>query len=599
MYSLPAYGLLAVGALLTVFRSPRAESRPQLECLIVSVIFFGYILARAALSPVGYLWWSDFYMVLGCLVVYFVTAYYLTDARSRAIVLWALFVLAVVEVGFGLIQFREGNNWMPFGFLKGGPFTRRASGSLISSIHLAGYLEAVGIIALSFALWSTWKTWMRILAGYFAVCCYVGVAITGSRGGYLSVVGSFVAFAVLSLYAVRKLRPARFPLALIATAGLVLLSVAGGLTAMSQSPMLQHRINLLWQQFDPDAKKDVRIYNWQAALDQFQVAPVWGTGAGSHLYYGRLYRRPEIQADPIHAHSDYLELLAEYGLIGAIGMAIFLFFHIQSGLRRFGWIVKTELRDLAIYEPARSDSLALHIGALSAIAAYLVHSVMDFNLHIPGNALLFAFIFGVLVTPSLSQAAGGGSQVTNGLRWMLPVLGVWLLVAGGAKYPGEYWAEKTRVAVREQKFAQAVELGQKALEYEKGNPELYFQLGAAYRGLAWVAPAAFAKRPHLENAVDTYQKGLAVFPYDSHTLVRMGQALDELGRFKEAGEAYRSAIALDPNLADVYAYYARHLARLGREADAEGQLKKAKSLAQKDLSTIIRGTVLDPEFQDR
>lgn len=596
VYSLPAYGLLAVGALIACFRAPRPDARPRLDCLAVSIVFFGYILARAALSPVGYLWWTDFYMVLGCLVVYFLTAYYLTDARSRVIVLWALFVLAVVEVFFGLRQFSVGDNWMPFGFLKGGAPTRRASGTLISSIHLAGYLEAVGVFALSFALWSTWKTWLRILVGYIAVLCYVGVAVTGSRGGYLSVAGSFIAFAILSLYTVRKLRPHRFPLAIIGTVALAVLSIGGGLAVMSKSPMLQHRVNLMWQQFDPNASKDVRIYNWQAALDQFKAGPVWGTGAGSHLYYGRLYRRPVIQADPIHAHSDYLELLAEYGIVGAVGMAIFLFFHIHSGLRGFGWSIGTELREISIYEPARSDALALHIGALSAIASYLVHSVMDFNLHIPGNALLFAFIFGVIISPARPQPEGMAARLTSGLRWSLPVLGVWICVAGLTKYPGEYWTEKTRVAVRDRKFAEAVQLGQKALGYEKGNPELYFHLGGAYRGMAMMTPGAFAKKPHLEASVEIYRKGLEIFPYDSHLLVRKAQSLDELGRFKEAGEAYRAATALDPNLADVHAYYARHLAQMGREAEAEEQLQKAKSLAQKDLTPIIRGTVLDPQW---
>ncbi|MHA3771141.1 O-antigen ligase family protein [Verrucomicrobiota bacterium sgz303538] len=595
VFSLPAYGLLAVGAILTVFRGPRRDALPRLECLLVSVLFFAYILGRAAFSPVGYLWWTDFYMVLACLVAYFLTAYYITDSRSRTIVLVALFSLVVFEVLVGLRQFTVGDNWMPFGFLKGGAPTRRASGTLISSIHLAGYLEAVGVFALSFALWSTWKTWARILSGYIGALCYVGVAITGSRGGYLSVVGSFIAFAVLSLYAVRKVRPRRFGLALAATVALVVLSLVGGITMMNQSPTLRHRVDLLWKQFEPKGQKDVRIYNWQAALDQFRGEPVWGTGAGSHLYYARLYRRPQIQADPIHAHSDYLELIAEYGLVGGVGMAVFLFFHIQSGMRGLKWTVENEMRDLDIWEPARNNSLALYIGALSAIAAYLVHSVMDFNLHIPGNALLFAFIFGVIISPARPPQGSKTAGTANLLRWVLPALGLWICVVGLPKFPGEYWTDQTRIAVRDNRFADATKLGQKALGYEKGNPELYFHLGNAYRGLGLLGPNARAKRPQFESAVDAYQKALAIFPYDSHTTIRLAQTLDDLGRFKEGGEAYQSAIKLDPNLSDVYAYYASHLASLGREAEAEEYFAKAKSLAQKDLSPIIRGTFLDPQ----
>ena len=65
----------------------------------------------------------------------------------------------------------------------------------ISSIHLAGYLEAVGAFALSFAAWSRWAGWARFLAGYLALLCYAGVAITGSRGGYGSSIVALGAFA--------------------------------------------------------------------------------------------------------------------------------------------------------------------------------------------------------------------------------------------------------------------------------------------------------------------------------------------------------------------------------------------------------------------
>ncbi len=37
----------------------------------------------AALSPVTYLWWADFYMVLACLVVYLLTALYVTPPASN------------------------------------------------------------------------------------------------------------------------------------------------------------------------------------------------------------------------------------------------------------------------------------------------------------------------------------------------------------------------------------------------------------------------------------------------------------------------------------------------------------------------------------
>ena len=39
------------------------------------------------------------------------------------------------------------------------------------------------------------------------------------------------------------------------------------------------------------------------------------------------------------------------------------------------------------------------LGAMSGITAILVHSISDFNLHIPANALLFAILAALVVAP--------------------------------------------------------------------------------------------------------------------------------------------------------------------------------------------------------
>ncbi|MGC3989296.1 MAG: hypothetical protein QM796_06390 [Chthoniobacteraceae bacterium] len=103
-----------------------------------------------------------------------------------------------------------------------------------------------------------------------------------------------------------------------------------------------------------------------------------------------------IQNDPIFVHNDYLHLLTEYGIAGAICMAFLVVTHLTHGLRWFQRITKLELAQRG---EASSHRLALQIGALSAMSAYLAHSVVDFNLHIPANALLMAFIFGMIANP--------------------------------------------------------------------------------------------------------------------------------------------------------------------------------------------------------
>jgi O-antigen ligase len=567
LFSLPSYSILACAAMLTLVSMRRSRPSPDLPCLAVTAIFFSYILARAAWSPVTYLWWTDFYMVLGCLVVYLLSALYVTHSRLRSYVIGALLLIAVVQVFMGVRQFNYGDNWMPFGFIRA-ENGRRASGMMISPIHFAGYLEAIGIVGLSMVFWSTWRVWVRVLTAFVTVLCYVGVALSGSRGGYLSSAFSLVVFASISLWALHRAAPYRFRGAAFATL-IGFIALAGvAFFGIRQSADLSRRLDNLFG--NREAAHDVRIYNWQAALDQYRVAPVFGTGAGTHLYYGRFFRRPQIQADPEHAHGDYLELLAEYGIIGLAGMTAFLFVHIANLFRASARNTETPLEDP--FESCRENRLAIQIGVLSAIAAYLAHSVVDFNLHIPANALMFAFFFGIAANPqSLAAEPDAPLRPIRAFQLLLPALGAWILAAGFPKLPAEDLTEKARIAVRNREYFKAIEIGKRALEREQRNPFLYFHLGEAHRALANSQRLQTLRRPNFEAAVDFYRKGLQLFPQDIHLWVRLGQALDGLREFRDAEEAYLNALKIDPNLGAIHAYYAVHLQARGRNEEAERQ----------------------------
>src|SRR5262249_39032723 len=135
-----------------------------------------------------------------------------------------------------------------------------------------------------------------------------------------------------------------------------------------------------------------RIDLWKAAVQQFQLDPIDGTGSGTYLFYGRQFRSASIDSDPVNVHNDYLHLLAEYGILGALGFLFFFGAHLGKGWKNYQ---RLGPKRIAVSTRVLSNNLALQIGALSAIAAYIVHSTLDFNLHIPANALLLAFVFGL------------------------------------------------------------------------------------------------------------------------------------------------------------------------------------------------------------
>jgi O-antigen ligase len=595
-YSIPAYILIAVAGVLTLFA--RSDARRQISkwCIGATVVCFGYLIWRNRTSPVEYLARQDFYSMLACLVVYGLTVAFVTDRRLRMGIITVMLGLAVVQAMFGVFQYADRPEWLPFN-LEHSPSVQRGRGSFISSIHFAGYLEAIAPFALAIAFWGSRTPWIRWMAGSIAVLSYFAIGLSGSRGAWLSSAFSLIIFIIISVNATRKVQRERFPAAIYLAVLTVFALPFGLYYLMQQSEGVRRRLEALERIGAVKLQDyDIRIYNWQAAVEQWQQQPVLGTGAGTHLIYGRLFRRPQLQPDPIHAHSDYLELLAEYGIIGASVVGIFLIVHLGAGIRGHGRLLALRRDD-----PYRSSpELALNIGALTAVAAYFAHSAVDFNLHLPGNALLFAFIFGLLANPSVPNRTGDEEDPAAGYvypRWwarpIVPGLAALLVALVAPLYPGEYYASRARIANREGRYDEGAAHAQRALTYEQRNPFIYLYLGQAYR---LNATRRIPDPAELKKAKEAYLAGLAVFEMDETLWVRLAQTLDALGEYRDARRAYERAIQLDPKLAILYGYYARHLEKVGRHEEAKAALAEGHKYAISDLSVFLqRSSAADSE----
>lgn len=591
---LPCYIILALAAILTVASLRRTKVAPSLSCLITTTVMAGYVIWRSIHSPIHYLARMDYFMMLACLVVYLLTCFFLHQKNDRLTFVILLLAIAIVEIIFGSIQFTQSNGYMPFGFLRGDN-TQRASGMFVSPNHYAGYLEAVGIIALSLMLWSRWPLWAKIAVGYLAGFCWFGIAISGSRGGYFSTLTSLVAFGIATVYAIKVLDPSKLARVWVVLA----IGLAGVLCCatflMFNSEYLTRRIHMM-------TASDVRIYNWMAALDQFRLEPLLGTGSGTHLIYGRAFRRPPIQADPIHAHCDYLELLAEYGVAGVCLTAAFVAAHVRSGFRAYSSLLRQQM--LASYDQ-RSDSFALNVGALCALAALGVHSVVDFNMHAPGDALLFAFLFGTLASPGVENATPLSAKLSPIFRFALPALGLWLAIAAIPKLPAEYCSEISRVALRNGEFNRSIEYAKKALgetppeaqtldrliSHFGGDAQnffLWFYIGESTRIRALGIPGRLLRASYMRTAVEAYRRGLEIFPQHESMLIRMGQSLDALGLYDEAEDAFQKALKADPNLGVTYGYYGTHLNAMGRKEEAAEAYKTGRHLSNDAIDQLGR-----------
>lgn len=544
IFSLPVYAVLGLASILTLVSIAKAPKiRPKALCLISSGLFFGYILVRTWWSPVDYLARWDFMMVLGAVAVYLLTALYFVKSQYRMYLTAVLLAIAVGQAALGLYQYARGNDYMLFGFTRW-PNENRASGMYQSPNHLAGYLEVMGIIGMSLVFWSTWRPWAKILAGYASMVAFIGVLITGSRGGYLSMAFCLLVFFAIGIVAIKMAYPERL-LRVVLIGGAVILVLGGSLPFLITSSLVKRRTAQIVD------VKNMRIYMWQAAWEETKLAPAFGTGSGTYLYYGRKFRDPSVQNDPIRVHNDYLDLLAEYGIVGVAGFLLFLGAHLANGVHTFFWLVRKRLQ----FSPDwRSSSLALNIGCLCAVAAYLVHSIFDFNLHIPANCLLMAFVFGMLANPGLetSHEKKVSTMTARVFQFVLPAFGIAILAIGLPRIPGEYYAEKARVALKDGRYFEAKEAAQAGISREKKNPDLFYYLGESERHVGDIFPAApQLAAPYYEAASDAFKQGFALFPEDSRLLLIEGWTLDALGRHDEADSYFKQAVEWDPNSDEV------------------------------------------------
>jgi O-antigen ligase len=581
VFSLPGYFLIGLAGVLLIFSEVSGRlPRKTWPCFASILLFGAYIIGRSLTAPIEYLARTDFYMAAGALLVYGVTVIHFSSPRWRIGVIAALLACAVVHVIVGAIQFTEANNFMLLPGIFRPDYQWRASGFYICPNHLAGLLEMVGLMALSISCWGRYRAGARILFGYGAAVCLAGIALTGSRGGYLGTILGLTVFAILSLWVVRRVRPDRFPmLCAVFVAGLASL-IGATLFVMFESDLLKARVGNV---YDPS---NIRLLLWQAALKQFQLDPVAGTGSGTYLYLGRHFRSPNVQADPIHVHCDYLELLAEYGIIGVVLAAVFLWTHLRSGFRGLGEIVRTKLQPA--WETS-SNEVALVIGALSAIIALLGHSAVDFNFHIPANTLLAAILFGFLARPTRASAGAetsGQEGRGRGLRWFAPMAGATMMALVWWRMPGEYFSERARVALRNKQYLESQKLAENGLVWERNNPDLLYYLGEATRGRSNEEPELIIKLALWETSAEAFQEGLLLFPQDTRLLLKFGDALDTLRRFGEANTIFQRAIANDPNFGNVYAYYGFHWLAQGRIAEAKSHFLKALQLGQNEIAGL-------------
>ena len=467
----------------------------------------------------------------------------------------------------------------------------RASGTYISPNNFASFLELILPLALAFLLVGRISIVTRILLGYTALTIVAGLAVTLSRGGWVATAaGVFLVLGILLGHRNHRLRAVLLLAVLLAGSGIftsLYLSKTHGYMQHIKSP-------------DPAGPGvlDVssRLNMWNAAVRMWQDHFWWGVGPAHYDYRFREYRPESIQLRPDRAHNDYLNLLADWGAAGGVivfaGIGIFIF-----GLVKTWPHVRREEND---FGTGQSNRFAFFLGAAGGLAALAIHSALDYNLHVPANALVGVVLLALVASNlrfaterhwfratlpaklALTAALGAVTVYFAAQEWRLGGEARWLATA---EQQPNFSPERAAALAR-------------AFACEPGNFQTAYDLGECFRTQSFDGGENYSALA--QQAMDWYARGIRLNPLDGYNYLRTGMCLDWLGRTAESGEFYTAAEARDPNGYFMIAYIGWHFVQTGDYAAARQWF--ARSLKLSSDNQIARNYlffICEPKLADK
>ena len=252
---------------------------------------------------------------------------------------------------------------------EGTPFTNNASYGSFAGVFL--------LIVISRLLFDR-SNYDRVFWTILLFVCGIGIMFCFSRGVWLSLIVA-VGFLLMQIQTGEQHRKIMF-VGSASALTLLIVSFPGA------SSLVQERIASVFDfQF---ASNQARLLRWGQALLMFLESPIIGKGYGAFaiLYEADASLIGEYTAQfQLGAHSEYLQVLAELGVVGfAAWMWLIIAFF------RYGFRALKDIQD--------SFYRSLIIGLISAELSLLVHFVVNNLLNGDAIAVPFWMIYGLLPT---------------------------------------------------------------------------------------------------------------------------------------------------------------------------------------------------------
>jgi len=261
--------------------------------------------------------------------------------------------------------------------------------------HFAGYMEMLIPLAVALILTRAVRPELRMLYGFAAAMMGVAAVLSLSRGGIISIAASMMFLAVMSYGVLRRADSAadkgRLP-QFVSQAAIVLVIVGvitAGIFWIGADPVINRVAHgqIPAGQTSKESFLSSRGWVWRDTFTMIRANPLLGVGFGAYETAFSIYTKSDGSLRVPQSHNDYLQIISDCGVVGgliALWFVVLVFRSVARGARSRDRLVS-----------------ALALGSGAGLFAMLVHSLFDFNLQVPSNALLFLTLSAV--------ATGGGA----------------------------------------------------------------------------------------------------------------------------------------------------------------------------------------------
>lgn len=306
------------------------------------------------------------------------------------LLLGVVVAMAFVQTLLALFQVAGGpQSDLYFGMAAGRP-----AGTFANPNHFANYL-ALALAAYVWLAWSSLRAPSRRQEGnprsLFAMrdslalwiaggmLLVLGILISRSRGAALTGIPAAMLAVALVWSARAELRGWRWKAALL---GGVL---AGAIAIVGADSVLAR--------FDADQFASSAEFRGLLASTTLHGAAAywpWGAGWGSYAEVYPRFQPGAIAGFADYAHHDYAQMLFEGGIFAVLLAGAFLWLAGSRALR----LVRSAVRHRSL----NPDEMAAAVCGLGLLG-FLLHSLAEFNMHIPANAIAAALLAGAYLRP--------------------------------------------------------------------------------------------------------------------------------------------------------------------------------------------------------